>query len=702
MLRDKLRLVVLAAGVLLAGLLPLFASDVGSVPGHQPVLRERPKVLPASASGLSVFYRRFGKFRLSVNGAGSNAASFTIKVNKPDKAAIVDKAFLMSASNNSATISNGDVTLNGKPVTWTNSVFNAIPPSYPTFFNNVLGDVTSIVKPVMDAMPAAGNKNFTIVENASKNTSIDGEILVVVFKVPTGASETIALMFGAQQLAGDRFELSLDEPIDPKDANSVLNMGLGISYSCQTNGLCAEAGQQYSTINVNGKRVTSSAGGEDDGTAANGALITVGGVGDSLNTPADPNATPTGPRSDDERYSLLKYIDKTTTLINVDTFNPSNDDNILFAYFEFSAKGEINKDTDGDGLLDSWEQKGYDHDGDGVVDVDLPALGANYKHKDLFIAYAYMAQGGTDTANHKPSAAVLASVTDAFKNAPVSNPDGKTGIKVHWKNLGQVPFTQNLNITSSNWAEFDAIMDPLVSEAERVIYHRLLLGEQYDGGNSSGISRGIPASDFLVTLPPNFSAHGISGTIMHELGHNLGLHHGNVDDINYKPNHLSIMSYSNQFNWLIMNGNPKLDYERFSLQDLDENNLNEAAGLSRTAGADTPLAAYGVRWWTAGNGFVKNSGADRNVNWNNTGTATQNHIAVDINNGTNAADSKTVLAAGSIEWNNLIFNGGQIGASGGKAKTRRSNIEMMLMPNALKELTTDDYYRMQNSTIEVK
>ncbi len=36
---------------------------------------------------------------------------------------------------------------------------------------------------------------------------------------------------------------------------------------------------------------------------------------------------------------------------------------------------------------------------------------------------------------------------------------------------------------------------------------------------------------------------------MHELGHNLGLRHGNIDHDNYKPNHLSIMSYSNQFDW---------------------------------------------------------------------------------------------------------------------------------------------------------
>ena len=53
-------------------------------------------------------------------------------------------------------------------------------------------------------------------------------------------------------------------------------MSLGISFSYQ--GCC-----QYSMIDANGQRVTTSAGGQDDGEAANGALITVGGLDDSKN-----------------------------------------------------------------------------------------------------------------------------------------------------------------------------------------------------------------------------------------------------------------------------------------------------------------------------------------------------------------------------------------------------------------------------------
>ena len=64
-----------------------------------------------------------------------------------------------------------------------------------------------------------------------------------------------------------------------------------------------------------------------------------------------------------------------------------------------------------------------------------------------------------------------------------------------------------------------------------------------------GKSRDIEASDFLLTLggpgatEPARSREFVADTFMHELGHNLGLHHGGSDDINDKPNYLSIMNY---------------------------------------------------------------------------------------------------------------------------------------------------------------
>jgi hypothetical protein len=475
-------------------------------------------------------------------------------------------------------------------------------------------------------------------------------------------------------------------------------MGLGTSFSYQNAGT-----QQYSIINVNGQRLSTSSGGEDDGISSNGGLITVGGYRDSRNNPPDPNATPTNPRSDDERYNLLPYIKNNSTVIRIDTSNPSNDDNIFFAWFDLSAKGQVNQDTDGDGLLDSWERFGYDHDGDGRIDVPIHRRGANFRKKDIFIAYAWMeaAAAGFDprnpraaeTSSHQPSGAVLRAVVDAFANAPVSNPDGTTGINLHFWNRGGVPHDNDLNPV---WTEFDAIMNPLVSEAERRIYHRMLNAHMYSGGTSSGLSRGIPASDFIESLggwdtnPGTFKER--AGTIMHELGHNLGLRHGGVDHENYKPNHLSVMSYLNQTDWLIKNRRPLLDYERFDLEDLDETSLDEGAGLDN-AGADAPISDYGVRWVNSGFLMEKRTSAHRNVDWNGNGNSTDSPVAVDLNN----SGGNSVLNAGFPEWANIVYDGGDIGASG-KSQKR----QLVTKPSDLEELTFEQNQRLQRNKVEIK
>lgn len=96
-------------------------------------------------------------------------------------------------------------------------------------------------------------------------------------------------------------------------------------------------------------------------------------------------------------------------------------------------------DQDGDGLLDTWESIGLDADLDGQIDVDLPAMGANPRRKDVFVECDFMvfdvnADGdGTDAGEHthEPLDAAVERFVTAFANAPVSNPDGSTGITAH-------------------------------------------------------------------------------------------------------------------------------------------------------------------------------------------------------------------------------------------------------------------------------
>ena len=150
------------------------------------------------------------------------------------------------------------------------------------YTNNAWADVTSIVKPVVDAA-APGIVNLDVVETIY----LDGSILAVIFDDPNQTvTNTAILLFGAQKITGDTFNIGLAEPLDKTDPNLVLDFSLGISFGYQG----INYGTQRSEVDVNGKRITSSAGGQDDGYDGNGGLITVGGIGDSNANPPDPYA----------------------------------------------------------------------------------------------------------------------------------------------------------------------------------------------------------------------------------------------------------------------------------------------------------------------------------------------------------------------------------------------------------------------------
>jgi len=261
-----------------------------------------------------------GKISLSVDGLGVYPGnSGTIQVEKP-AGATVRSAYMAAATTGFTNyrLADGDIMIDGVGIAWDIETRSSIS-SW-----NYWADVTSIVKSKIDAAPA-GRVDFTITE---KNTyGIDGEILAVIFDDPNQTTDnTIVLLFGAQDVAGDTFAIGLAEPIDTSDPNLVLDMSLGISYGYQRYG-----GGQYSIVDVNGVRLTTSAGGEDDGDHSNGALLTVGGLDDSNANPPDPYATPSNPRTDDELYNLIPFVSDGDTSIHVYTRNPSNDDNIFFA-----------------------------------------------------------------------------------------------------------------------------------------------------------------------------------------------------------------------------------------------------------------------------------------------------------------------------------------------------------------------------------
>lgn len=327
-------------------------------------------------------------------------------------------------------------------------------------------------------------------------------------------------------------------------------------------------------------------------------------------------------------------------------------------------------DTDGDGLPDVWETNGYDADGDGQIDVDLPAMGANPNKKDLFVEMDYM-QG------RLPGTAAMDRIKAVFAAAPVSNPDNTTGINIHLDagaaggsnhNLGggnQVPYDSDLKPYES---QINAIKDANFDSNRDKVFRYMIWADDYDSSCSSGVALGIPSDTFVVTMGPrcdwNTTENMQVGTFIHELGHTLGLKHGGADHSNYKPNYLSVMNYSFQFT-----GVPKTDgsfnfgYSSINPASLKEGSLNESAGLG--AGA----SAWKTTWFCPDKSKRTTSGgADQPIDWNCNGTASGT-VSADINK-----DGSKGTLTGQNNWASISFRGGNIG-SGQALKTRSATFE---------------------------
>jgi hypothetical protein len=139
---------------------------------------------------------------------------------------------------------------------------------------------------------------------------------------------------------------------------------------------------------------------------------------------------------------------------------------------------------------------------------------------------------------------------------------------------------------------------PAILAAKRRVFHYAIFGHslyQGPGDRLAGLGE-MPGNDFVLTS----SALPVAEervTFMHELGHNLGLNHGGpsdgladqgTDEINCKPNYLSVMSYSQRPS--IIPAGWRLDYSRQLVPPagtppaaagsrLDEQNLFEGIGL---------------------------------------------------------------------------------------------------------------------------
>jgi hypothetical protein len=363
-------------------------------------------------------------------------------------------------------------------------------------------------------------------------------------------------------------------------------------------------------------------------------------------------------------------------------------------------------DTDRDALYDHWETAGggIDFNGDGTLDFTPYAAPYNARadKRDIFVEIDSM-------EGFAPGEAALQQVRDAFEFAPSNGPGHPGFIDLHLMpdesigafdrlgfptvakfcpndpqtldfddlrgfNFGTEPERENENLTKAKalvvrYAVFgrdvasnidstsgSCIAQSKIGDSSSILGDGLIVG--------LGVMNNEEKAAFAggrCVFPETRAECGLreaqAATLMHELGHTLGLRHGGGDDDNNKPNYLSIMSYS--YSVRSLDPNRPLS---FSGEVLDP--LNESHGLSEPAGVSGPNNPQARMIIWAKFGFRKKKIPDGSpaVDWNQTNGATETNVDQDINyvltpSGSDPAeDGRKSILKGFNDWKNLKFN----------------------------------------------
>lgn len=306
-----------------------------------------------------------------------------------------------------------------------------------------------------------------------------------------------------------------------------------------------------------------------------------------------------------------------------------------------------NRDTDGDSLSDSAEILGHDQ-------LDLRYFGATPLRKDVLLEIDYY-------PGLEPYRGAIERVVAAFAASPVGNPDGSTGINLAVDVSDEIAPADADPDLDPVFDEFDIIKNRYFPARRATLFHYGLFANQIGGGNYSGMSRALPASDFVVSLGSAWYVPGgwmlaQAGTLMHELGHNLGLHHGGYNDAsNLKPNYFSVMNYYYQVIGLTVDGEAGvLDYSRLHIDVVDESDLNERLAFAPVPGSSTTeaeLSRYGVL--VVGGGFLEGN-ASESLDFDRDNII-EDSTAVDLDGDGRAS---SVLPASGNDWERLVYHGG--------------------------------------------
>ncbi|MEX2238748.1 MAG: reprolysin-like metallopeptidase [Dehalococcoidia bacterium] len=313
-----------------------------------------------------------------------------------------------------------------------------------------------------------------------------------------------------------------------------------------------------------------------------------------------------------------------------------------------TAKVYAATDSDGDALPDSWEN-GVTPDG-----LDLKALGAREGRKDVFVEMDF----SSPALRNNIACDRLDALVDAFRKAPVSNPNGSTGITLHL-DAGKTCPSRSYNLGGSNGFTASQPCSPT--------------GEPFGPNGAKMAMKRWPVFHHAAVVHRLCSAYGINYgsrfaigadaaftlVFMHEIGHGFGMDHDPA------PNRISNMSGPIYYQASASSGPQEVvDYQRWALPAVNEAHMDEFVGL----GGPPQVNKYWAFWSCPAElgGFIKGGWHARNgpLNWN----CSEDALFMDtFQHGIQALDISgdgqiTRLKATPNEWRRLNFAaGGQIG-----------------------------------------
>jgi hypothetical protein len=226
----------------------------------------------------------------------------------------------------------------------------------------------------------------------------------------------------------------------------------------------------------------------------------------------------------------------------------------------------------------------------GLPDIRINPLTLNFDSANNRTIYVEIDWMETTDHSHRPSADVLDRIVQTF---------AQEGFNLVVDLSNPLPHQDVIEVGSNPSASADvqAIRTRNFNHQGDSRYFYSIWGHNFSQNavvtSSSGIAD-LPGQIHLITLGSFLNQVGTAnnqiGTFIHELGHNLGQKHGGIDHENYKPNYLSVMNYLFQLDGIgptvqslgwanSSTGFNDFAYSHGSLSNLNENSLNEPAGL---------------------------------------------------------------------------------------------------------------------------